>query len=200
MSYLGSNLTCDGRATAELSRRIGMAKADFNTLSRVWKNSALTRTRKLAIYSSLVESKLLYSLSTAVYTVAEIRRLDGFQAKCLRKILKIPSAYLSRTSNETVRQRAGCRCFSKLLVDRQLMLLGTVLRSPAHSPLQAVSFTPGTLQPATSRYVRRVGRPRKEWVPTVLNSAFQLANHGQLMATAVSEAGWKGLVRSRRQA
>ena len=99
LSYLGSNLTCDGRATAELSRRIGMAKADFNTLSRVWKNSALTRARKLAIYSSLVESKLLYSLSTAVYTVAEIRRLDGFQAKCLRKILDIPSAYLSRIPN-----------------------------------------------------------------------------------------------------
>jgi len=200
LSYLGSNLACDGRATAELSRRIGMAKADFNTLSRVWKNSALTRTRKLAIYSSLVESKLLYSLSTATYTVAEIRRLDGFQAKCLRRILNIPSSYLSRISNETVRQRAGCRCFSQLLVDRQLMLLGTVLRSPEQSPLQTVSFTPGTLQPATSRYVRRVGRPRKEWVPTVLSSAYQLASQGQLLTTAGSEADWKQLVRSRRNA
>ena len=177
-----------------------MAKGDFRTLIRVWKNSALTRTRKLAIYSSLVESKLLYSLSTATYTVAEVRRLDGFQAKCLRSILNIPPSFLSRISNEVVRQRANCRPFSQLLVDRQLMLLGTVLRSHEHSPLRAVSFTLGTMQPATSRYVRRVGRPRKEWVPTTLGNAYQLAGQGELLTTAMSEAGWKRLVRSRRRA
>ena len=198
LTYLGSTLASDGRATAELSRRIGMAKADFRTLGRVWKNSALTSKRKLAIYSSLVESKLLYSLSTATYTVAELRRLDGFQAKCLRSILGIQPSVTSRISNHTVRQRAGCRCFSQLLVDRQLMLFGTVLRSPKDSPLQAVSFTPGTMQPATCRYVRRVGRPRKGWVPTVLSSAYQLAGERQILATMGSEAGWKQLVRSRR--
>ena len=200
LTYLGSTLASDGRATAELSRRIGMAKADFKTLVRVWKNSALTSTRKLAIYSSLVESKLLYSLSTATYSVAELRRLDGFQAKCLRIVLGILPSFISRISNNTVRQKAGCRCFSQLLVDRQLMLLGTILRSPEHSPLQSVSFTPGTMQPATCRYVRRVGRPRKEWVPTVLSSACQLADTRQLLETARSEAGWKRLVRSRRDA
>jgi len=198
LSYLGSTLASDGRAAAELSRRIGMAKSDFKALSKVWTNSALTRTRKLKIYSSLVESKLLYSLSTASYTVAELRRLDGFQARCLRSILGIQPAFLSRISNDIVRQRAVCRCFSELLVDRQLMLLGTVLRAPEHSPLQSVSFIPGTLQPATSRYVRRVGRPRKEWVPIALSNAYNLGGHGQLLETVRSEADWKRLVRSRR--
>ena len=78
------------------------------------------------------------------------------------------------------------------------MLFGTVLRSPEDSPLQAVSFTPGTMQPATSRYVRRVGRPRKEWVPTVLGSAYELAGERQILETVRSEAGWKEVVRSRR--
>ena len=38
-------------------------------------------------------------------------------------------------------------------------------------PLQTASIVPGTLQPATSRFIRRVGRPRKEWVPSVLQEA-----------------------------
>jgi hypothetical protein len=199
LSYLGSTLASDGRATAELSRRIGMAKNDFKALSKVWKHSALTRTRKLKIYSSLVESKLLYSLSTASYTVAELRRLDGFQAMCLRSILGIQPSFLSRISNHIVRQRAACRCFSELLVDRQLMILGMVLRAPQDSPLQAVSFIPGTLQPATSRYARLVGRPRKEWVPIAFNNAYKLKDHEQLLETARSEADCRRLVRSRRE-
>ena len=175
-----------------------MAKADFATPRRVWKNSTLTQRRMVAIYSSLIESKLLHSLSTATCTVAELSRLDGYQAKCLRSILHIPPSFLSRIPNEVVRQRANCRCFSKLLVDRQLMLLGAVLRSPEQSPLQTVSFIPGTLQPATSRYVRRVGRPRKEWVPTVMNSAYQMAGESGLLTTAKSEAAWRQMVRSRK--
>ena len=51
---------------------------------------------------------------------------------------------------------------SKQSREQQLIFLGKVLRSDADSVLQAVSFTPGTMQPVTCRYIRRVGRPRKE--------------------------------------
>ena len=66
MVYLGSLLTCDGRACTELSRRIGIARGEFRALQRVWKHSRLSRTRKLHIYSALVESKLTYSLASLV--------------------------------------------------------------------------------------------------------------------------------------
>ena len=35
------------------------------------------------------------------------------------------------------------------------------------------TFVPGTLQTAAGRYVRRVGRPRKEWFTAVLPEAFR---------------------------
>jgi hypothetical protein len=36
MEYLGTTLQGDGRADNELSRRIGMAKADFGVLAKTW--------------------------------------------------------------------------------------------------------------------------------------------------------------------
>lgn len=48
------------------------------------------------------------------------------------------------------------------------------------------------LQPATARYVRRVGRPRKEWMPTVLAEAHRRnTGSGQLCALAADARRWK---------
>jgi hypothetical protein len=168
MTYLGATLAADGRMGSELSRRIGMAKGDFRYLSRVWRHSALTRKHKLEVFRSLVEARLLYGLSTACFVKADLRRLDGFQAKCLRIVLRIPPSHLSRISNESVRQRASWKPASILLRERQVQLLGKVIRSSSEDPMRAVSFIAGTLQPATTRYIRRVGRPRQEWINQVM--------------------------------
>ena len=175
LRVLGASLAADGRVGSELSRRIGAAKGDFRNLCQVWRHSSLTTAHKLKVYRSLVESRLMYALCTGCYKKAELRRLNGFQAKCLRTILRIPFAYLSRISNTVVRDRAGWKCASRLLLERQLIFLGKVLRSTPDNPLSEISFIPGSLQPATSRFVRRIGRLRKEWIPEVLPHVLFLA-------------------------
>ena len=45
------------------------------------------------------------------------------------------------------------------------MLYGKVARAPDADPLRMLTFVPGTLLPLSGgQYVRRVGRPRNEWV------------------------------------
>ena len=63
MEYLGTTLSEDVHDNHELVKRIAMAKKDFLALNNVWRRSALTCKRKLAIYAALIESKLLYGLS-----------------------------------------------------------------------------------------------------------------------------------------
>ena len=58
MLYLGSSLSADGRAGSELNRRLGMARADFSTLARVWKHASISRRRKLQILNACIISKL----------------------------------------------------------------------------------------------------------------------------------------------
>ena len=197
IQYLGTLLSESGYISPELSRRIGMVKGDFQSLEKVWKHSALSKDRKLEIFRSLLEAKLFYSLACAVFCKADIRRLDGFQCRCLRKILKVPPSFYSRVSNAEVLRRAGHASASSLLLQRQLVLFGRVARGPDDSPCKVVSFIPGTWTPATNRYVRRVGRPRKEWIPTLLAEALRrTGGMVQLEHMIADHRQWKQYVRS----
>jgi hypothetical protein len=196
MTYLGSTISPDGRMSSEITRRIGIARADFRAVRQVWSHASLSRRRKLEIFTALIEAKLLYALSTGCFTKAELRRLDGFQARCLRIILKISPAYYSRISNEVVRQSAGFECASTKLSKRQLLLLGKIMRSPEGEPRRSSSFIPGTILAATERYVRRVGRPQKEWIPTALAEAYKVGG-SDLQTLTSNERMWKRLVLSR---
>ena len=88
--------------------------------------------------------------------------------RCLRKILRIPSSFVSRVSNATVFAQAGVQTFSQQLLRFQLVLLGKVARSPDDDPRRIDTFIPGTVDPQIGRYVRRVGRPRQDWTAELM--------------------------------
>jgi len=52
--YLGGLITCDGRATREISRRLGESSRTFDQLQQVWKHAAITTRRKIEIYKYCV--------------------------------------------------------------------------------------------------------------------------------------------------
>ena len=102
----------------------------------------------------------------------------------------------SRVSNEEVRRRANVAPLSAKLLERQLLLLGRVLAADPENPLNTASFIPGTWRPATERFVRRVGRPRKEWVPSVLGEAHTRIGNDACLARALqSKLCWKQALR-----
>ena len=49
MIYVGSMLDGTGTMTSELSRRIGMARADFNVLKRVWSHANVSKSSKIKL-------------------------------------------------------------------------------------------------------------------------------------------------------
>jgi hypothetical protein len=64
--------------------------------------------------------------------------------------------------------------------------------------MKVASFIPGTLEPATNRYVRRVGRPRLEWVPQLLREGYRLAGGmAQFEQKVQNEWSWRSLVLGR---
>ena len=62
--YLGGLVTCDGKATIEVNRRIGESRAVFKQLNKIWAHANVTVKRKLAIYRACVITKLLHSLES----------------------------------------------------------------------------------------------------------------------------------------
>jgi hypothetical protein len=200
MEYLGTILTDDLHDHHELVRRIALAKADFIALETVWGRSALTWRRKLGIYSCLIQSKLLYSLSSVCLTVAQIRKLNGFQNRCLRKIIGIAPSFVSRVTNAEVLRRCAHLPAADLLLKHQLSLLGKVLRSPEGHPLRTASFMRNSDTPATEQFVRRRGRPAKEWVREVMQEALILCGSaGEMVRLASDKHRWQSFVSSHRR-
>ena len=103
------------------------------------------------MFSTLVASKLAYAVASAWLLKTEQRRLDGFQAKCLRRILKIPPSFLSRFSKKTVLTKAGARPLSEQVAAEQQELMGKILDDQAKEDLQKVAFrcVGGNLIPTT---------------------------------------------------
>ena len=166
--YLGSCISANGRFACEIARKIGSASAAFNGLQAAWRHTAIHRLRKIEIFNACILSKVMYGTASAWLTTKDFRRLDGFQARCLRKILRIPTSFVSRVSNRTVLQRAGTIAISKTVRSKQLRLLNQVLSNPKKTMLRDCTFVRGTRITHNSKYIRRVGRPRQNWADDLL--------------------------------
>jgi len=169
MLYLGATIHCDGKFGSELSRKIGAATGAFKALHAVCRNASLPMSRRLAILEAYVLSRLRYGVASAWLSKSDLRRLDGFHVRCLRKMLRIPVAYVSRISNKIVLQGAKQLPLSESIRAKQLKLLGQILTDPAKDLLKQVAFHHGNVMtPTTPAYVRRVGRPRHNWTEQLI--------------------------------
>ena len=194
--YLGASISDDGRVGKELARRLGMAQREFICLTRIWKHCSLPRQRKMQIFNAMVLSKLVYGLATAWLGKNERSRLDGFQSRCLRSILNIPVAVVSRVSNAAVLQQAAQSAVTSKLLEYPLLLLGKVARMPSGSSMRDATFCLGTLRLAVERYVRRVGRPRLDWTTELMKISYQIAGPtGRVETLFYDEVYWKCTVR-----
>ena len=164
-----------------------MSSRSFALLLRVWCHAAISVTRKIDIFNSLILSKLRYGLAAVWLGIAEQRRLDGFHCRCLRRILRIQPTFISRTSNETVLQRAGQSSLSKMLLKDQLLLLGKVASQPPTAVMRKARFYGDSFVPRTAAFVRKVGRPRHTWAEQLLNIARGLVGANMDAASALCD-------------
>ena len=86
--YLGAILSKDGSCTAEVRARIGNATSAMTKLNRIWKSNIRLST-KLKLYKALVVSIVLYGCETWTLTAALEKKIQAFETKCMRKILRI---------------------------------------------------------------------------------------------------------------
>ena len=92
-------------------------------------------------------------------------------SKMLREIMRIPHPFFSRVSNKDVLNRSGQKALTIQLQRQQLLMFGRVARAPDDDVRRRLTFSPGKLAPEVGRRKRRVGRPRAEWAPKLLDLA-----------------------------
>ena len=151
---------------------------------------------KYQVYSACILQKLLYGLDGAVLNKAEQKRLDAFHSRCLRSILRISPAHISRVSNAYVLKKMEVPALSQILLERQLILFGIIYRMDNQHPIRQSVFEANSVK-LKSLGDRRVGRPRSAWAPKLLQIALKIAgNTSTLESLMTKDAIWKNQVKS----
>jgi hypothetical protein len=141
-----------------------------------WKATNANVKWQLLIFDAVIRSKLLYGLETIHLTGAMLKKIDAFQMRCLRRILKIPSSFIDRRySNRVVLQRCTAilytnqgdqrefELFSQSYLHRKSKLLDHLLRAGPEDPMRQIFFQPkSAIRPQYSR--KRIGRPKQNWL------------------------------------
>ena len=164
-------------------------------LQHVWRHSRLPRTEKHKIDMACVVSRLLYGLQTTVFDQAAQKKLDGFHAKCARKICGIAPSYYSRVSNVKVLEMLGATRLTALLLEQQLGFFGKLARRPASCPVRQLVFE-ADLGMKLPTFERRRGRPRSEWCSIRHNFAWEMFESvSEFRACVVDATAWRTYVR-----
>ena len=88
--YLGSPITKNLDLKNEISKRISKAAMNFRLLKkRAWENNRLSTKVKIRIYETCMLFSLLYCSETWTIYARNIKRLNIFHMRCLRKLLRI---------------------------------------------------------------------------------------------------------------
>ena len=149
---------------------VGQMYGLMDQYRRVWATNIALRT-KCQYLNSIVWSKGRWSLHIFHFTKHLKQALDSAQARMLRRIAKIPAAYISRVSHAEVRKRCKTVSFSTQILKAQFRWLGHVLRRPETHPLRLVCFEPHTdLRPRLTgtHWTKKRGRPRTDWAQALI--------------------------------
>ena len=132
----------------------------------------MQRFKKIRIFNACVCTKLSYGLFTAHLSIKERRRIDGFQARCLRQILNIAHSYYSRISNETVREIARVLCLSEKICAQQLQYMNKIVDRDDVDPARNMIFQLGSNILRDPTAMKKKGRPREKWVSSIYKRWF----------------------------
>lgn len=156
-SYLGSGVTSNNSVDREVDIRIGRAASAFRMLRNTWRAKISIHT-KMKIYNAVIITSLLYGAETWATTKRHEQRLDGFDTRCLRSILKI--RWWHHTRNSTVRELTQQPYASTILKRNRMRWYGHVERMGTERlPRKMLHWDPTSIGGK-----RRAGRQKQRWI------------------------------------
>jgi len=184
--YLGSKLSTEGNSEVDVRARISKARGVFAALRNIWKSTKISTNTKLRIFKSNVLGVLLYGAESWKVTKNITSKLDVFQTRCLRRILRI--FWPNTISNEELHKMTNTSPISQEIRKRRWRWTGHVLRMPQNANARvALRWTP----PGK----RKRGRPKETWRRSMEREMREEGwTWGQVQHLSKDRQHWKALV------
>ena len=98
--FLGSKIAADGDCSHEIKRCILLGKKIMANLDRILKGRDVTLPIKVCLVKAMVFPVVMYGCESWTMKKAEHRRIDAFELRCWRRLLRVP--WTARRSNQSI--------------------------------------------------------------------------------------------------
>ena len=152
--YLGSIINNNGDCSKEISRRLAIAIKKLNTMKNMWQSTS--NILKLQILRACIFRVATYGCESWTITQKLGAKIQSFETKCYRKILRIP--WTEKRKNTDVLKELNVKenWLINNILYRKIRYFGHIKR---HDGLERTIFE--------GRIPGRRGRPRRRWLQDI---------------------------------
>ena len=98
--FLGSKITADGDCSHEIKRRLLRGRKVMTNLDSISKSRDVTSLTNVCLVKAIVFPVVMYGCESWTIKKAERRRIDAFELRCWRRLLRVP--WTARRSNQSI--------------------------------------------------------------------------------------------------
>ena len=106
--FLGSKITADGDCNHEIKRWFLLGRKAMTNLDSILKSRDITLPTKVQLVKAMVFPVVMYGCESWTIKKAELRRIDGFQLWCWRRLLRV--SWTTRRSNQSILKETSPEC------------------------------------------------------------------------------------------
>ena len=114
--FPGSKITADGDCSHEIKRRFLLGSKVMTKLDSILKNRDITLPTKVYLVKAMVFPVVMYGCESWTIKKAEHRRIDAFELRCWRRLLRVP--WTARRSNQSILKEISPECSLKGLMPK----------------------------------------------------------------------------------
>ena len=157
----GSKITADGDCSHEIKRRLLLGRKIMTNLDSIFKSRDITLPAKVHLVKAMVFPVVMYGCEGWTVKKAECRRIDAFELRCWRRLLRVP--WTARRSNQSILKEISPEySLEGLMLKLKLRYFGHLMQRA-----NSLERTP-MLGKIEGR--RRRGRQRMRWLDGITDS------------------------------
>ena len=88
--FLGSKITADGDWSHEIKRCLLLGRKVMTNLDSILKSRNITLLTKVHLIKAIVFPVVMYGCESRTMKKAECQRIDAFELRCWRRLLRVP--------------------------------------------------------------------------------------------------------------
>ena len=96
----GSKITADGDCSHEIKRHLLLERKVMTNLDTIVKSRDITLPTNVCLVKAMVFPVVMYGCESWIVKKAEHRRVDAFELRCWRRLLRVP--WTARRSNQSI--------------------------------------------------------------------------------------------------